>query len=45
MQLSGFLKILSVWQCEFEKDLDCSKDELLDEYYNILFNGIRKGKE
>ncbi len=42
MQLSGFLKILSVWQCEFEEMLYCSKSELLDEFYNILFNGIRK---
>ena len=44
MQLSGFLKILSVWQGAFEKDLNCSKDELLNEYYNILFNGIRNDK-
>ena len=45
MQLSGFLKILSNWQCEFENEFPgCSKDELLDEYYNILFNGIHKHK-
>ena len=44
MQLSGFLKIMSVVQPHLEKDLTCSKDELLEEYYNILFNGIRKNK-
>jgi len=44
MQLSGFLKILSVWQCELEKDLACSKEDMLDEYYNILFHGIQKDK-
>jgi TetR/AcrR family transcriptional regulator len=44
MQLSGFLKISSVWQCEFQNELGCSKDDLLNEYYNILFNGIRKKK-
>lgn len=44
MQLSGFLKISSVWHHKLQEELGCSKDELLDEYYNILFNGIQKDK-
>ncbi|MBN1408484.1 MAG: TetR/AcrR family transcriptional regulator [Calditrichaceae bacterium] len=45
MQLSGLLKIASVWQCELHKELGFSRDELLDEYYNILFNGIKRDKQ
>ncbi|MEJ2054674.1 MAG: TetR/AcrR family transcriptional regulator [Calditrichaceae bacterium] len=45
MQLSGFLKISSVWQTQFEDILTCTKEDLLNEYYNILFNGIRKDEE
>jgi AcrR family transcriptional regulator len=42
MQLSGFLKIMSVVQPHLEKELACSKDKLLDEYYKILFHGIKR---
>jgi len=42
MQLSAFLKIMSVIQPHLEKDLGCSKNKLLEEYYSILFHGINK---
>ena len=42
MQLSGFLKIMSVVQPHLEKELTCSKDKLLEEYYKILFHGIKR---
>jgi len=45
MQLSGLLKISSVWQNLFEQEMGCTKEDLLNEYFNILFNGIHKDEE
>ncbi len=41
MQLSGFLKMYSVWHSELEKDFQISEEALLKDYFKIIFDGIR----
>ena len=42
MQLNGFLKIFSVMRCELETDFNIAEDDLINDYYDLVFKGISK---
>ncbi|HHJ52006.1 MAG TPA: TetR/AcrR family transcriptional regulator [Caldithrix abyssi] len=40
LQLVGFLKVYSIIHPELKEKFNINRDELLEEYYNLLFKGI-----
>ncbi len=44
MQLNGFLKIFSVMRYALETDFNIAEDDLINDYYNLVFKGILKNK-